>query len=460
MASSSGGLYGFPPLLASGNHDGTSLYLTVSSPNGSLSDKNIFLVDKSIRACATVQEIKKNFIAGTYTVKVASMRQAEQLKKLTVLADQTPVQVAEDTMKNTSRAVITCRDLKGIPEKEIVEEMNDQGVVLARHFKRRHGKERVDTGSVLLTFNKSMPPEKVKVACYERIPTRKYYPPPTICYECFAYGHVATKCKEPKSCFNCAEIYHGEEIPCPNPTKCKHCVQEHPSTSRLCPVWKKEESIIRLKIDKNISATAARRLIEGNGSATFNSVVTTGLTSELSKKEEELKKKEEDIKRREVDLEKRIKLLEDKGSNMKQSENKKNREIEERLKKMEEMMESQLKTIEKLTKQIESKDSYIQALENKIRSQRIITASVESKEDPPTAGQELKRSRKGRSKAVAIPENRVISSESDSADSTSPTTKTLLLEISPSQISESELVYLDEESMITGDFGPPSPARS
>lgn len=145
---------------------------------------------------------------------------------------------------------------------------------------------------------------------------------------------------------------------------------------------------------------------------------------------------------------------------MKQSENKKNREIEERLKNMEEMMESQLKTIEKLTKQIESKDSYIQALENKIRSQRIISASVESKEDPPTAGQELKRSRKGRSKAVAIPENRVISSESDSADSTSPTTKTLLLEISPSQISESELVYLDEESMITGDFGPPSPARS
>lgn len=167
--------------------------------------------------------------------------------------------------------------------------MKDQGVALARHFKRRHGKERVDTGSVLLTFNKSMPPEKVKVACYERIPTRKYYPPPTICYECFAYGQVATK--EPKSCFNCAEIYHGEEIPCPNPTKCKHCVQEHPSTSRLCPVWKKEESIIRLKIDKNISATAARRLIEGNGSATFNSVVTTGLTSELSKKEEELKKK-------------------------------------------------------------------------------------------------------------------------------------------------------------------------
>lgn len=220
MASSSGGLYGFPPLLNSGQNDAASLYLTVSCPNGSLSDKNIFLVDKSIRVCATVQEVRKNFVAGT---KVASSRQAEQLKKLNMLADQTPVLVVDDTTKNTSRAVITCRDLKGIPEKEIAEEMKSQGVLLARHFKRKVDKDRVDTGSVLLTFNRSMPPEKVKVAFHEKVPTRQYYPPPTICYECFTYGHVASKCKVPKCCFNCAEQFHGEGISCPNPTKCKHC---------------------------------------------------------------------------------------------------------------------------------------------------------------------------------------------------------------------------------------------
>ncbi|KAL9694940.1 hypothetical protein quinque_014225 [Culex quinquefasciatus] len=91
MASSGGGMYAFPPTLdPSWSLKGSSRYVTVQALNkGSLATVNIFLVTKSIRACATVEDIRKNFKAGTYTVRVPNEAQAKQLKdKLTVLGDQ------------------------------------------------------------------------------------------------------------------------------------------------------------------------------------------------------------------------------------------------------------------------------------------------------------------------------------------------------------------------------------
>ncbi|EDS43186.1 conserved hypothetical protein [Culex quinquefasciatus] len=130
MASSGGGIWSLK---------GSSRYVTVQAPNkGSLATVNIFLVTKSIRACATVEDIRKNFKAGTYTVRVPNEAQAKQLKdKLTVLGDQiTKVEVVDDEFRNTSRAVISCRDLIGVTEEQIVEELSEQGIKAARHLKK------------------------------------------------------------------------------------------------------------------------------------------------------------------------------------------------------------------------------------------------------------------------------------------------------------------------------------
>ncbi|KAL9696908.1 hypothetical protein quinque_000349 [Culex quinquefasciatus] len=140
MASSGGGMYAFPPTLdPSWSLKGSSRYVTVQALNkGSLATVNIFLVTKSIRACATVEDIRKNFKAGTYTVRVPNEAQAKQLKdKLTVLGDQiTKVEVVDDEFRNTSRAVISCRDLIGVTEEQIVEELSEQGIKAARHLKK------------------------------------------------------------------------------------------------------------------------------------------------------------------------------------------------------------------------------------------------------------------------------------------------------------------------------------
>lgn len=182
MALSGGGMYAFPPTLdPTWNSNESSRYVTVQAPNkGSLANVNIFLVTKSIQACATVEEIRKNFKAGTYTVRVPNEAQAKQLKeKLTVLGDQnTNVEVVDDEFRNTSRAVISCRDLIGVTEKQIAEELSGQGVIVARHLKK--GVNKVKTGSVVLTFNKPHPPERLQVACLS-IKTRPYYPPPALC---------------------------------------------------------------------------------------------------------------------------------------------------------------------------------------------------------------------------------------------------------------------------------------
>lgn len=218
MASSGGGMYAFPPTLdPSWSLKGSSRYVTVQAPNkGSLATVNIFLVTKSIRACATVEDIRKNFKAGTYTVRVPNEAQAKQLKdKLTVLGDQiTKVEVVDDEFRNTSRAVISCRDLIGVTEEQIVEELSEQGIKAARHLKK--GVNKVETGSVVITFNKPHPPERVQVACHS-VAVRPYYPPPALCYGCFEYGHISKNCRGAKACANCSGPFHGDNIDCPNP---------------------------------------------------------------------------------------------------------------------------------------------------------------------------------------------------------------------------------------------------
>lgn len=453
MALSGGGMYAFPPTLdPTWNSNESSRYVTVQAPNkGSLANVNIFLVTKSIQACATVEDIRKNFKAGTYTVRVPNEAQAKQLKeKLTVLGDQkTKVEVVDDEIRNTSRAVISCRDLIGVTEEQIAEELSGQGVKLARHLKK--GVNKVETGSVVVTFNKPNPPERLQVACHS-IKTRPYYPPPALCYGCFEYGHISKSCKGTEACGNCSGSYHGKNVDCPNPPKCKPCGGSHAATNRECPKRKIEEEIVKMKIDRNITYYEARKLIESKTNVeSYAQVAATGSKNTASIEEEknkwisEIKKKEDMLKVLETKYEKKFEEMINKQS-----------EMDKNYMKQQQCLEQSSSKIEFLVKELEMKQQYINLLEQKVRNLTDNTKSISDLGSLNGDGRQLTNKRDR-------PTDSEKTYETDSDDSNrsrSPAPKTLAIENTlirtEDLISPDETIFVEVESPHSMEFDPDS----
>jgi len=66
---------------------------------------------------------------------------------------------------------------------------------------------------------------------------------PTICYNCYKYGHIATACtadKKEKRCLNCSATNHGVKE-CKEEAKCINCTNndKHNTYSFACPLYKK-----------------------------------------------------------------------------------------------------------------------------------------------------------------------------------------------------------------------------
>ncbi|GFO40683.1 Gag-like protein [Plakobranchus ocellatus] len=122
---------------------------------------------------------------------MVELKSNEQAKKLGAIATflDIPVTVSTHKSLNSSKGVIRSRDLRCCSAEEMVEELS--GVTHALRIKVRRGEEKIQTDTVVLTFDSLKPPSRIR-AGYLTLDVRQYVPLPMRCYECQRYGTAMT----------------------------------------------------------------------------------------------------------------------------------------------------------------------------------------------------------------------------------------------------------------------------
>ena len=128
-------------------------------------------------------------------------------------------------------------------------------------MKRRKDGRLIPADSYILTINGQEFPKEIKVGFLIRN-TKVYIPNPQRCFNCQKYGHNKRFCKNEQKCAQCGQPGH-EDHECQNETKCANCDGDHSAYNRICPKWKTEKEIPKIKFQNNIPFHEARKQVEG-----------------------------------------------------------------------------------------------------------------------------------------------------------------------------------------------------
>ena len=256
------------------NKDWPSYLVIKSKDSKSIVKHNIFVISKSIQGIAgTVKNV--NFLkkSDMILVEVSQKQQAINLLGTKMLHD-IPVEVSAHRTLNSVKGVITCDFLEGLKNDEILGNFIETG----QHVKEvnrintwKDGKQ-TPTNTFILTFSGDTLPEKMYVGMC-RVSVRQYIPNPRQCFKCYKFRHTRNFCKDTEpTCGRCGQTGHTRDDCDENPF-CVNCKGNHQSSSRVCPVWKKEKRIVELKFKENITFPEAIKRVENE--TNFNGKSTT-----------------------------------------------------------------------------------------------------------------------------------------------------------------------------------------
>ena len=213
-----------------------------------ISSLNPFLLKKGIEGISKEFEHVSQLRDGNLLVLVKSKKS---------LADTCPISVKLHDQLNSTKGVVFAPCLINVPDKEIITEMQSQGVTDVYKFnKTENGKQR-PSGLLLFTFDLLNPPKSLEIGLFNAKVT-EYIPNPMRCKSFQLLGHTSKRCTNDPTCVNCSLPPHSPEL-CTR-TMCANCKSPHPSSSKDCTEYKIAKEIITIKTKKKCSMSEAKRL--------------------------------------------------------------------------------------------------------------------------------------------------------------------------------------------------------
>lgn len=123
----------------------------------------------------------------------------------------------------------------------------------------REGKK-IPSLSVLLTLDEPKQPERIMIG-YVSYTARPYIPPPTRCYKCQRYGHIASVCKGKIRCAKCGGEHEYGQCGEGTKIKCCNCGGEHSAAYKGCEMHKQAVQVQNVKVKENVTyAEAIKRV--------------------------------------------------------------------------------------------------------------------------------------------------------------------------------------------------------
>ena len=226
--------------------------------------KGLFSLEKCIGKIP--EENFKKYGKGSL-IKAKNDLQALMLQHFAPNEEDLILSVKPHNSFNLVRGVIYSEELQAFSNEEIVE--------LCPSNIYRVQKLKGSNNAILLFFSTRYVPDYLKIR-HLSFRVRKYKPSPIQCFNCFQYGHVATKCNKGKKCYKCSEeLSKDENHRCSN-YYCYHCEGDHSPKSRLCTRYRFEQDVIEIANNEFVSFGKAKgRLMGANKSpeSTYAKVV-------------------------------------------------------------------------------------------------------------------------------------------------------------------------------------------
>ena len=243
------------------NDDYIESFFVVEAAEGhSLKNTSPFVIEKVLLGYMGQPKSVKKLRSGSLLIELARPSQAAGLQKLKAIID-TPVTVSPHRTLNSCRGVIRSIDIINMPEAELLEGLQSQGVIAVKRIISKRGGNVSNTPVVFLTFRGTTLPPVIRVG-YLQLKVSQYIQPPLRCFKCQRFGHSASLCKNTAVCAKCGSSEHAS-ADCNNPSKCINCNGTHPSFARNCPEFIKQNKIMHLKQSNNITFKQAESIFLG-----------------------------------------------------------------------------------------------------------------------------------------------------------------------------------------------------
>ena len=127
-------------------------FLIVSSTvEGALNKLSPFAIQKAIVCLASEPKSVKKIKSGLL-IECTTQKHSSCLLQSTVFCN-VPIKVTAHSSLNSSKGVINCRDVEGVSEEEICQNLSSQDVTFVRRIKVRRNNELLPTNTFVLTFN-------------------------------------------------------------------------------------------------------------------------------------------------------------------------------------------------------------------------------------------------------------------------------------------------------------------
>ena len=196
--------------------------------------------------------------SGAILIEVSNKEQANKITQIKYL-NNIKVMVQTHSSLNSTKGTIRCNRFIDTPEDTLLEELKCYDVTEVYKIKRKEQDRLVNTGTIVLTFDRCALPTNVKIG-WKSFEVREYIPAPRRCFKCQGFNHSSKSCHAQDSlCVNCGELQHGKE--CYSPPHCCNCDEAHPASDKNCFYYKLEVEILSVKTKEKISYGEAKRIV-------------------------------------------------------------------------------------------------------------------------------------------------------------------------------------------------------